>query len=420
MRSGELTEVEVRPAKRVRQRVAWLCGVVVFLDTYNIASAGNAVPSLVDAWKLQPAMFTQALTAGNVGLLLGLLGAGYLGDRLPRRPLIICSVLEFGVFSLLSALVHSPPQLVILRLLTGLGLGSAVALAMVIAADVAPRHSQGRFMILIQACGSMGTVFGGLLASELVRAFGWPAIFVVGGVLSIAVAPLLALLPNSAAERSKESRQNPVAALFQGGLALTTLLLWSMSLLNVLVLYFIKAWLPAILHSTGVSPARSILAASMFSLGALAGLFITALFVDKVGIERVLTYALALGAFCVFAIGAFHLPFWLLFAVLFGAGIGGSCEGGIIALSCLAYPTGIRSTGASWAMGAGSVGSIAGPLLGGLLLSANLQPRSIFVAASIPALCVAVGDGNPGAVAAQTGPHSLIRNSSKSGRDGRR
>jgi len=390
MQGGELTEVSVLPATRVHQRVAWLCGGVVFLDAYNIASAGNAVPSLVDAWKLQPATFTQALTAGNVGLLLGLLGAGLLGNRLPRRPLIICCVLEFGVFSLLSALVHSPPQLVILRLLTGLGLGSAVALAMVIAADFAPRHSQGRFMILIQACGSMGTVFGGLLASQLVRAFGWPAIFVVGGVLPIALAPLLVLLPNLAPERSNESQQNPVAALFQDGHALTTLLLWSMSLMDVLVLYFIKAWLPAILHSTGVSPARSILAASMFSLGALAGLIITASFADKVGIERVLTCALALGAFCVFAIGAFHLPLWLLFAVLFGAGIGGSCEGGIVALSCLAYPTGIRSTGASWAMGAGSIGSIAGPLLGGLLLSVNLQPRSIFVAASIPALCVAL------------------------------
>jgi MFS transporter, AAHS family, 4-hydroxybenzoate transporter len=80
----------------------------------------------------------------------------------------------------------------------------------------------------------------------------------------------------------------------------------------------------------------------------------------------------------------------LLFGVLFGAGIGGSCEGGITTLSCLAYPIGIRSTGASWAMGAGRVGSIAGPLLGGMLLAFNLHPRSIFVAAFIPALCVAL------------------------------
>jgi AAHS family 4-hydroxybenzoate transporter-like MFS transporter len=112
--------------------------------------------------------------------------------------------------------------------------------------------------------------------------------------------------------------------------------------------------------------------------------------VDKVGIERVLSCALALGAFCVFAIGAFHLPFWLLFAVLCGAGIGGGCQGGIITLSCLAYPTGIRATGTSSAMGAGRIGSIAGPLLGGLLLAFNLQARSIFVAISIPTLCVAL------------------------------
>jgi len=390
MRSGELTEIAVPPARRVHLRVAWLCGAVLFLEAYDIASVGNAVPSLVDAWKLQPAMFTQALTAGNVGLLLGLLGTGLLGDRLRRRPLIICSVLEFGVFSLLSASVHSPRQLEILRLLTGLGLGSAALLAIVTAADFAPRHSQGRFVILIQACVPIGQVFGGLLASQLVRAFDWPAIFVAGGIFPIAVAPLLVLLPNAAAKRRDESRQNPLAALFRDGLAPTTLLLWSMSLLCMLVIHSITFWMPAILHSTGESPARSILAASMYPLGGLAGPFITAPFVDKVGIERVLSCALALGAFCVLAIGAFHLPLWLLFAVICGAGIGGSCMGGIITLSCLAYPIGIRSAGASWAMGAGRIGSIAGPLLGGLLLAFHLQPRIIFVAAFIPALCIAL------------------------------
>jgi len=98
MRNRELTEVAVPPATRVHLRMAWLCGAVLFLDAYDIASVGNAIPSLVDAWKLRPAMFTQALTAGNVGLLFGMLGAGLLGDRLRRRPLITGCVSEFGVF----------------------------------------------------------------------------------------------------------------------------------------------------------------------------------------------------------------------------------------------------------------------------------------------------------------------------------
>src|SRR5947209_7247332 len=128
MPSRELTEVAVLQARRVHVRVAWLCGAVLFLEAYDIAAVGNALPSLIDAWKLHAAMFTRALTAGNVGLLVGLLGVGLLGDRVRRRPLIICCVLEFGVFSLLSALVHSPLQLEILRLLTGLGLGSVMPL----------------------------------------------------------------------------------------------------------------------------------------------------------------------------------------------------------------------------------------------------------------------------------------------------
>ena len=97
-------------------------------------------------------------------------------------------------------------------------------LVIAMAADFAPRHSQGGFVILIQAAVPMGMVFGGLLASQLVRAFGWPAIFVAGGVLSMALAPLLVLLPNAAAERCDKSRQNPVAAMFRDGLAPTTLL----------------------------------------------------------------------------------------------------------------------------------------------------------------------------------------------------
>jgi cyanate permease len=142
----------------------------------------------------------------------------------------------------------------------------------------------------------MGLLFEGLLASQLVRAFGSPAIFVAGGVLPIATAPLLMLLPNATAERRDESRQNPVVALFRNGLAPTTLLLWSMNLSSMLVIHFIILWMPAILHSTGESPARSILAASMYSVGGLAGPFITAPFVDRVGIERVLNCA---GARCI-------------------------------------------------------------------------------------------------------------------------
>ena len=73
-------------------RVAWLCGVVMFLEGYDIASVGYAVPSLVDVWRVPSPGFTQALTAGNVGLLLGSLCFGLMGDRLGRKPVLVAAM----------------------------------------------------------------------------------------------------------------------------------------------------------------------------------------------------------------------------------------------------------------------------------------------------------------------------------------
>src|SRR5271163_351866 len=137
--------------ERPHLRVAWLCGVVLFLEGYDIAAVGYAIPSLVDAWGVAPSVFTQALTAGNVGMLLGSLCAGLLGDRLGRKPMMIGCVAVLGSFSLLAALASSPLQLAGVRFLTGLGLGGGIPLAIALASDFAPPRVQGRLVILMSA-----------------------------------------------------------------------------------------------------------------------------------------------------------------------------------------------------------------------------------------------------------------------------
>jgi AAHS family 4-hydroxybenzoate transporter-like MFS transporter len=375
--------------ERPHLRVAWLCGVVLFLEGYDIAAVGYAIPSLVDAWGVAPSVFTQALTAGNVGMLLGSLCAGLLGDRLGRKPMMIGCVAVLGGFSLLAALASSPLQLAGVRFLTGLGLGGGIPLAIALASDFAPPRVQGRLVILMSAGVPIGFTVGGLLASKLVSVFGWPAIFVVGGVLPLAMVPLLALrLPESAALRAATRRYNLVVALFENGLAPITVLLWAINLLNLLGLYFILLWMPAILHSTGVSPSWAILGTTMYSAGVIASPLLMAPVVDRIGMERVLTYGLAFGALCLLSIGLFDPPFWLLSIVICGAGIGGGCQSGINSLSGLVYPSAIRSTGAGWALGAGRVGTIAGPLLGGVLLAYGFRAQDIIAAAAVPAFGV--------------------------------
>ena len=320
-----------------------------------------------------------------MGLLLGSLLAGLLGDRLGRKPVLIGCAVVFGFFSLLSAFATSPLSLAALRFPSGLGLGGGIPLAVALTADFAPAETRGRLVIL--TCLGVGTGFtlGGLLATRLVVLFGWPAIFATGGVLPLAIAPALWLwLPESLVQRAESHQPHLVVALFQDGLSSTTLLLWAINLLNLLGSYFILQWTPAILHSTGITPARAILGTTMYAAGVIAGPLLIAPVVDRFGMERVLTCGLAFSALCVLSIGLFNPRFWLLSIIIFGAGIAGGCQAGINSLSGLAYPPAIRSTGAGWALGAGRIGTIAGPLLGGLLLSLGFRPNSMFVAAGIP------------------------------------
>ena len=375
-----------------RFRVMVLCGLVLFLDGYDIAAAGYAIPSLVDSWGVAPQAFTWTLAAGNFGLLLGSLGAGLLGDSLGRKPVLIGSAAAFGLFSLLTAFAASPAQLAGLRFLTGLGLGGGIPVAIALAADFAPKMAPGRLVMLTSVGVPIGFAVGGLLTTQLVRIFGWPAIFVAGGVGPLAMTPLLALwLPESVSRAGPQARK-PIAALFRNGRTPTTLLLWAINLLSLLGVYFILLWTPAILHNAGASPSRAIFATTLYALCVIAGGLVMASIADRVGMERVLACGLAFGALLPSAaIGAFRSA--LLVAgllVLCGAGIGGGCQGGINALSGLSYPSAIRATGAGWALGAGRGGAIAGPVVAGALLALGFRGQDIFVAASIPAFSAAL------------------------------
>ena len=381
--------------ERLHIRVATLCFMVLFLEGYDITSMSYAIPSLIDAWHVKPPQFTIALTAGGFGLLFGALLAGLLGDRIGRKPVIIGCTAVFGLFSLLTAFATGLTSLAVMRFFTGIGLGGGIPIAIALATDYAPQPSPKRLVILMSAGISVGNTMGGFIAAQVVKMTGWPAIFVVGGLLPLLVIPLLILfMPESHALRAVDSqaRKTTPVDLFRNGLAVRTSVLWMVNLFNLVGNYFILFWLPAILHAKGLTPAAAILATTMYALGSIVCALGTAPIVDRFGVERIIAAILCLGALCVWLVGAFELPYALLCLVVGGAGIGiGGCQHGINAVSGALYPPAIRATGTGWALGIGRIGQIGGPLVGGTLLGLGWPPRDIFLAASVPAACVAIG-----------------------------
>jgi MFS transporter, AAHS family, 4-hydroxybenzoate transporter len=383
---------------RMHIRVASLCFLVLFLEGYDITAMSYAIPSLTEVWHAKPPQFTAALTTGSVGLLLGALSAGLLGDRLGRKPVLIGCTLVFGLFSLLTACSTGLVSLAALRFLTGLGLGGGIPIAIALATDYAPERNPRRLVILMSAGISVGNTVGGFMAAQIVQLSSWEMIFVVGGLLPILVAPLMiAYLPESDALPAARAtdpaiRKATPLELFRHGLAPRTLLLWMVNLFNLVGNYFILFWLPSILHAKGLSPSAAILATTMYALGTILGALVTAPIVDRLGVERVIAFILCMGAFCVLLIGTLDLPFPLLCVVICAAGTGiGGCQHGINSVSGALYPAPIRSTGTGWALALGRVGQIGGPLIGGILLGLGWTSRDIFLVASVPAFCVAIG-----------------------------
>jgi AAHS family 4-hydroxybenzoate transporter-like MFS transporter len=319
--------------------------------------------------------------------MLGSIFAGLLGDRLGRKPVLIGCVAMFGAFSLISVFADSPLQLAGLRFLTGLGLGGGLPTTVALASDFAPRQNQQSPLILMIVGVPIGFTVGGFLASLLVRLYGWPAIFVAGGIMPFAIVPLLAiLLPPEFVLSGVKQHVTNLATLFQNGLALSTSLLWAINALNLLGIYFILQWTPSLLHNNGVTPSLAILGTTLYGVGTIASPILIASMVDRCAIERVLTCGLSFGACCVLVIGLFYPRFWVIALLLCGVGIGGGCQAGIMSLSALTYPPAIRSTGAGWTLGAGRVGTIAGPLLAGLLLGLGVRAQKLFLLAAVPAL----------------------------------
>jgi len=159
--------------------------------------------------------------------------------------------------------------------------------------------------------------------------------------------------------------------------------------MNLLMLYFIVFWLPALLRQTGKPVSAGITAIMLFSMGGIAGSFVEGGFMNRWGAFPVLLTEF-LCTTALIASLAYSNSFPLMMTITFVLGfVVQGAQGGLSAVAATFYPISIRSTGIGWCLGVGRIGSIVGPMLGGIMLKLNWTPREILLAGSIPALCAA-------------------------------
>ena len=415
--------IDAQPIGGFRIRLLLTCAAVLFLDGFDTQAIGYVAPAIAREWGLDKAALGPVFSAGLFGLMIGALSLGPLADRVGRKRIIIFSTIAFGLGALATALVQDVAALIAIRFLTGLGLGGAMPNAIALTSEFNPRRRRAT-MVMIMFCGfSVGAALGGLLAAALIPQFGWRSVFVAGGIAPLLLAPILALkLPKSvrflALKGSADARVAqllgllnpnaplapamrfvvdeaelsgmPVKHLFGDGRTLATLLLWVVFFMSLLDIYFLSNWLPTVLNDLGASVSEAAAIGSMLQVGGVVGTLALGSVIDRFSF-RALALVYFVAMFAVGAIGQLGHSAMLVTVAIFVAGF--CIVGGQIAANALAagfYPTSVRATGVGWALGIGRIGSIVGPLVGGILLSMKWSTAGVFLMAAAAALCAAL------------------------------
>ena len=407
---------------RYQALVIGLCVLVVLVEGFDAQAMGYVAPAVSRQLHIARAALGPVLSSGLLGMMLGALALGPIGDRIGRRPIILLSLSLVALGSLLTATADSVRALLAFRLLTGVGLGGSLPSLIALNSEYTPRRLRAT-AIVIAGCGfSIGASLGGFVSAGLLGRFGWRSIFVTGGVLPFLVAVfLIAWLPESirflamkggkgerlarilskispgagiSTLRSFSTGEQPAAGflgqLFTGGRTRLTLALWAMFFLNLLDVYFLNSWLPTVMHDAGIALERAIVITALFQAGGTLGALSLGRLIDRALSYRVLAWAYVAAGLCVFLIGAAGTSAALLAGSVFASGfcvVGGQI--GANALAAESYPTTLRATGVGWALGIGRIGSVLGPLMGGALLSSAGTPSRAFAWAA--ALIVIAG-----------------------------
>ena len=420
-----------------------LCGLIMVLDGYDSGEIAFVGPSLLREWHVQPSMLTLLFTVNGIAQIIAALFFGPITDRYGRRWIMIAGIAVTGLASFGSAYALGPNDFLAWRILCALGLAGVMTNAIALGAEYAPARARS-FAVIALYCGfAVGQTLGAGIAAQVIPADGWRTVMIIGGVLPVAVALLCVFIlpesirflalrrphspviarelrkidPGAVFETStvftsaeKAATKRPVRELFAEGRAPSTLLVWLVFLMNITGLIFLNSWVPTLLHAANVPIAEALRVTMVMQAGTIVSALFMAWCMDRWGAARVLVPAHLLGVVGLALFGqTIGGTAWLTFAMaaVMGAGIQGA-QTAMIGFTAGLYPTAIRATGVGSAFGIGRIGTIIGPIYGGMVMSLALPVGDAFLVGAIPAAISSVGIIALSLLMRPTAPHRAV------------
>ena len=379
-----------------------LCFLIALFDGFDTQAVAFTGPAIIDAFQLDAKALAPVLTAGIIGMTVGAMFLGMLGDKLGRRKTLMICIFIFALATFATAFVTHLDHIFVLRVIAGLGMGGATT---------------GVLLAL-----PAGAMIGGILAAKILPLWGWQSIYIIGGVIPLALLVLMFfVLPESLeylAQRPTEKNKASIAkilnkisaqpiqlnedvfakseiqkvepaklsSLFQNGLAKTTVGVWGTYFFNWIAWFMLLSWLPTILKQSGLDPIQAPYASVTVNAAFIVFAIPLAYFLPKINTVKILYFMFACGIAVAIALGlSIETAQWsMIFALiaLAGFGIGGQ-QLALNYLVVASYPAEVRATATGWAIGMGRFGAILGSAIGGTVLS-GFGSSGYFYALAIP------------------------------------
>src|ERR1039458_6168424 len=161
--------IDQRPLGRFQVWIVALCGLVLVLDGFDAQTITFLAPSFAESNRIPIHSFGPIFSASLVGLMIAAMITGPVADRWGRKWPVVFSTLSFAIFSLFTARASSFNELLLLRFLTGLGLGGAMPNVVALASEYVPRRLLSVVVTVLFTGMPLGGVICGFLSSMLIR-----------------------------------------------------------------------------------------------------------------------------------------------------------------------------------------------------------------------------------------------------------
>lgn len=394
------------------------------LDGYDVLAMAFTATSVTKEFGLTGSQLGWLLSAGLIGMAVGSLVLGPFADRYGRRKILIVALAINALGLFLSTTANSAVELGLWRIVTGLGVGGILASATVITSEYANARRRGMAVSIFTAGYGLGATLGGMGATQLIPAFGWRSVFLIGGLLTlVAIALVVVLLPESVdylrARRPQNAtaklqniarrlriegevelgtapahtgkQQGSVAALLSPRYRTASLLLWVSFFVIMFGFYFANSWTPRLLVESGMTEQQGIIGGLMLTMGGTFGSLLYGALTTKWDARLTLMAFTVLSAVTlVLFITTTSLP---LLAFSSGVVVGmlvNGCIAGLYTVAPMTYEPGVRTTGVGWGIGVGRAGAILAPIVVGALLDSGWKPAQLYVGVAVVVLLAAV------------------------------